>query len=300
MSEKIIFSTPASEYLAKEMAEISWIEKWKIAYEDFADWERELVILDPKRVRNKDVILVWATESDKSHFELIDLLSAFTQDFHARTVHAIIPYLGYSTAERSKTSNIVARWKYRVQTIFDTKPDMVTFLDLHAEWLKNFAWRNPVEHLSSEKLVIETLNEIKKQQELILISPDTGRWTWVKSIARATGLSYEVMTKVRTWIDTVEIARASSVVSWKVAVLFDDMIRTWWTLIKATNSLIDAWASEVFSIATHAVLPWESEQRLQNSALSKIIVTNSHPKSQEIISDKFVINSIARLLNESI
>jgi ribose-phosphate pyrophosphokinase len=170
----------------------------------------------------------------------------------------------------------------------------------------NVGGRNGIaEHLYSEPLVIEIINEMKADNlELILISPDAGRGKWVKSLADKTELPHDIMSKDRYGIDKVKLGSSSAKVKDKVAVIFDDMIRSGNTAIKAAEQIMDAGAKEVRMIASHAILPKtatvDAEKRMHESVISKVYITNSHSRSQTLTCSKFEVRSIAGLVADSI
>jgi ribose-phosphate pyrophosphokinase len=307
MNDKIIYSTQNTEYLSSEIAQLTNIPLGKIDWVQFEDEEFEIQICDRLAPLNKHVIIIGSAENLRYYADIADLASTFKQQYRAGMVDIILPYIGYSTAERSKpNTGICPRGIYRVQSLFDALPRKITFFDLHAEGLMNVGGRSGIaEHIYSESLVIEIINEMKKDNlELILVSPDAGRGKWVKSLADKTELPHDIMSKDRYGIDKVKLGSATAKVKDKVAVIFDDMIRSGNTAIKAAELVMEAGAKEVRMIASHAVLPKtntvDAEKRMHDSVISKIYVSNSHSRTQTITSPKFEVRSIANLLAGSI
>lgn len=307
MTDKIIYSTQNTEYLSAEIAQKLDIPFGKINWIQFEDEEFEIQVCDRLAPLNKHIIIVGSAENLRYYADLADLVSTFKQQYRASVVDMIVPYIGYSTAERSKpNSGICPRGIYRVQSLFDALPRKITFFDLHSEGIMNVGGRNGiVEHLYSESLVIDIINEIKQgNEELILISPDAGRGKWVKALADATMLPHDIMSKDRYGIDKVKLDGASVKVKNKIAVIFDDMIRSGSTAIKAAEQILDAGAKEVRLIASHAILPKtnlvDAEMRMHESVISKIYITNSHSRSQSLVSSKFEVRSIAGIIANSI
>lgn len=307
MIDKVIYSTQNTEYLSIEIAQILNIPFGKINWVQFEDEEFEIQICDRLVPINKHIIIIGSAENLRYYADLADLVSTFKQQYRANIVDVIVPYIGYSTAERSKpNSGICPRGIYRVQSLFDTLPRKITFFDLHADGIINVGGRNGIsDHIYSEPLVIQIINKIKQEnEELILVSPDAGRGKWVKALAYKTELPHDIMSKDRYGIDKVKLGSASSKVKDKVAIIFDDMIRSGNTAIKAAEQILDAGAKEVRMIASHAILPRtvtvDAELRMHESIISKIYVTNSHSRSQTLTSPKFEVRSIAAILANSI
>ncbi len=307
MIDKVIYSTQNTEYLSSEIAQILNIPFGKINWVQFEDEEFEIQICDRLAPINKHIIIIGSAENLRYYADLADLVSTFKQQYKANIVDVIVPYIGYSTAERSKpNSGICPRGIYRVQSLFDTMPRKITFFDLHADGIMNVGGRNGIsDHIYSEQLVIQIINKIKQEnKELILVSPDAGRGKWVKALAYKTELPHDIMSKDRYGIDKVKLGNASSKVKDKVAIIFDDMIRSGNTAIKAAEQILNAGAKEVRMIASHAILPKtltvDAEKRMHESVISKIYVTNSHSRSQTLTSPKFEVRSIAAILANSI
>lgn len=307
MSDKIIYSTQNTEYLSIEIAQKLNIPFGKINWVQFADEEYEIQVCDRLAPLNKHVIIIGSAENLRYYADIADLASMFKQQYRAKTVDIIVPYIGYSTAERSKpNTGICPRGVYRVQSLFDVMPRKITFFDLHADGIMNVGGRNGIaEHLYSEPLVIEIINEMKNDnQDLILVSPDAGRGKWVKSLADKTELPHDIMSKDRYATDKVALGSASGKVKGKVVVIFDDMIRSGSTAIQAAEQIMEAGAKEVRMIASHAILPKtatiDAEKRMHDSVISKIYITNSHSRTQTLTSPKFEVRSIASLLASSI
>lgn len=307
MPERIIYSTQNSEYLAKAISEKSHIPMGKIDWVDFEDGETEIQICDRLAPLKKHIIIVGSAENLRYYADLADLVSTFKQQYRATIVDLIVPYISYSTAERSKPhTGICPRGIYRVQSLFDVRPRKITFFDLHSEGIMNVGGRDGIaEHIYSEPMVIDIIEDLKKENlDLILISPDAGRGKWVKSLADQTKLPHDIMSKDRYDIDKVTVGSASIKVKNKVAIIFDDMIRTGGTAIKAADLILEAGAKEVRMIASHAILPKagkvDAEQKMHLSGISKIYVMNSHSRTQRITSPKFEIRCIGSLLARTI
>jgi len=154
--------------------------------------------------------------------------------------------------------------------------------------------------IQSKRLVDNIIDQLKINNDLIVISPDTGRSSWVQALAKNNQLLYEVLIKDRPDSDEVVVGSASSRLQNKTALIFDDMIRTGGTAIEAAKSCIEAGAIKVVMIATHAVLPEGAEKRINESSISEVHVTNTHSNSQKINSDKFTVHSIVGTIADEI
>ncbi len=301
----LIFATGQSEYLADGIAaHIPGSTRGEIKRTQFKDGEGRMIISNIGEIRGQRIMVVGSLLNDQEHAEMCDLLSAMRQTFGARTVHGVIPYLQYQTAERSpRGSGEVPRGIYRTQALFDTRPDLLTFFDLHAEGIKEVGGREGrSEHLYSEEVILAIIESIRQKGETVLVSPDEGRIKWVQALAERAELGSYWLTKSRAGADDVRATGQAPDLHGKHAVMFDDMIRTGNTAItQGERCKKEAGALSVNLIATHAVLPEQSEQRFNDSdAFDTVHVTNSHPRSQTIVSDKFTVHDISKLIADQL
>jgi ribose-phosphate pyrophosphokinase len=312
MRNPILFSTQSSAYLADQVANELGIERGKITINQFADGEDEHII-DEKSlegIHRRDAIMLGAVDNSYSYLELTDLITVLKEE-HARSVFAVVPYLGWSSQERRNHPGQATKGLNRVRGIYRHFPSHTSFFDLHHEGIKNVHdGRHSSDEISSEPLVASFIGENHDLSKVVLVAPDEGRGKWVSRLAKKLGTPHVVLTKTRFGVDQVRIdeiqGAIQSTLQGKIAILFDDMIRTGGTIIEGAKQCRKGNAAEVKVIATHAILPKnadpmkDAEQKLTDSVVDQVVVTDSHPRSQTIQSPKFRVLSTAKLFAEHI
>ncbi len=310
LEDHLIFSTKSYDKWASRLAELSGLECGEIKRKDFPDGEHYQRLLN--RVDGRNVILVSGTINDRETLELFDLANAIV-DGGASSLKILLPYYGYSTMERAVKKGEAVKAKYRARLLSNGIPrapmgNRFYMLDLHSEGLPQY-FENGVQtiHVYAKPVVFKASQELadrfKKNQnsdaenpDFVLASTDAGRMKWVESLARDLGIAPAFAYKKRLDDSTTLTLGVSGPVEGKFVVIYDDMIRTGSSLINAARAYMQAGASAVAAIATHAVLPADSLEKLQNTGLFKqIVVTDSHPRALELESAFLKVESSAEL-----
>ena len=214
----------------------------------------------------------------------------------AKSLTIVIPYFGYSTMERAvKPGEIVkAKTRARLLSSIPTCGRLkIVFMDLHSEGILHYIEGNiETEHLYSKEVIIKMCQEISsdsktlyyKNKNFVLASTDAGRAKWVESLANDMGVDCAIITKRRISGTDTEIAGINADVKGKNVVIYDDMIRTGGSLIKAGQAYKDAGALNVYAVATHGVLPDNSIFKLAKSGIFKAFATtDTHPRANILI-----------------
>ncbi len=299
MSEKenvILVANEASTELGIKLAERLWMPFTEMERKQFADGERYHAF--PESISGKDLVILGVTHDDSSHQELLDLISG-GRYLNAASINVIIPYLGYSTMERSKPNSLeIPKGITRTRQIFRARPNFVAFVDLHSEAvLHAHAGEIRTAHLWSDELVVK---EIKKSglRDYVLVSPDYGFSKRVARLASLLQCPHTAADKDRYDTDKTIVGQVSSVVKGKTAIICDDMIRTGGSIIQTAQRCLEAGAKEVVAHATHLVMADDSMEKFRGGLISKIIGSDTYPGRQS--DDLLDIYSVAPLLAEVI
>lgn len=313
-----IFCTSSYAPLALSLSKMSGLPLGQIERKDFPDAEHYLRIVTP--VEDREVVLLSGTVSDAETLELFDLANAIV-DGGAAFLQVIIPYFGYSTMERAVKDGEAVKAKYRARLLSNGVPrasfgNRFFMLDLHSDGIPEY-FENGAQtrHVYGKPIVMRVARELaakygglvvgSTQVEVqtataagafVFASTDAGRMKWVESLAKDLGVSPAFAYKERIdGASTVSLG-ISGPVSGKFVVIYDDMIRTGSSLLNAARAYLDAGATGIAVIATHAVLPGDSLQKIQSSGLIKeIVVTDSHPRSRELEGDFLKVECCAEL-----
>jgi ribose-phosphate pyrophosphokinase len=221
----------------------------------------------------------------------------------AKRITAVCPYYGYSRQDRKSKSRepITARM---VADFFDTSgADRIMSVDLHSGQIQGF-FDGPVDHLTAVPLLTNYLRENAPTADFVMVSPDTGRTKVAEQAARRAGDAVKVAAVYKRrstdQVNAVEALAVMGDVEGRMCVLMDDMIDTAGTLCAAADILVRNGAIDVWAVATHAVLSGPAIDRLKNSVISRVVVTDTIPLPPEKQIDKIETVSVARTFADAI
>ena len=295
-----VIANQASEVMGRKIAAELGLPFTSVTRKQFKDGEiyHQLPV---EQIDGKDVIVVGATHDDGAHQELLDLIDG-AQIWDAASVNAVVPYLGYSTMERAKPeSGEIPKGITRIRQLFRASPDHVTFVDLHSEAVLNAHCGDVrTKHIQTEKLVAEKIGEVVDEigadiNDVVLVSPDYGRSKWVSRIAGLLGISHTAADKDRFAHDQTMVGAVSSVVSGKIAIICDDMIRTGGSITQTAERCREAGATDVMLMATHLVLAGDARKKIADCGALKVIGADTYPgiDSDELVEVYSVAAAIA-------
>jgi ribose-phosphate pyrophosphokinase len=300
MTEPIIFSTPAYEYLANAIASAGGWELGELDRQTFPDGERYIRILtDPA---DRDVILVGGTCDDAATLDLYDLACGLVTE-GAYRVRMVMPFYGYSTMERAVRPGEVVTAKTRARLLSSipiaSRGTQVFLLDLHVASIAYYfeGGIRPI-HVYGKSLVMAAARRLGGD-DFVLACTDAGRAKWVESLANDLGVEVAFVYKRRTSATQTSVTGVSAQVAHKRVVIYDDMIRTGGSLINAAQAYRDAGAVAIDAIATHGLFPGESLERIRKTGLfGRIVTTDSHPRAVALENDFLHVESTAQLFVE--
>ena len=256
-------------------------------------------------VRGADVFIVQPTcgnprtgvNTNDSVMELLAIIDAAVGG-SAHRVIAVTPWYGYSRQDKKSaprepiTARIVAKCLEAVGV------DRVLTMDLHAGQVQGF-FHVPVDHMTAMPMLTQWFIDQEMTDELVIVSPDAGRVKTARNFARRVGTQWAVMEKERPAQAVAEIGYVVGDVQGKTAVLVDDMIATAGTLCAAAQTALDEGAARVISCATHGVFSGPAYERLENSAIERVVVTDTLPLRPNA-PDKITVLSTASTFADSI
>lgn len=304
-SEKtLLFSTQSYKSWAERLqASYAELEPGEIVHKDFPDGEHYQRVLTP--VNERDVVVVSGTISDRETVELFDLANAIVDGGAAR-IRILLPYFGYSTMERAIKDGEAVKAKYRARLLSNGIPrapmgNSIYMLDLHSEGIPQYFENGThTTHVYAKPIVMQSAIDLAKrygkQNSFVLASTDAGRMKWVESLAKDMAISPAFAYKERIDGSSTVTLGVSGPVQGKFVVIYDDMIRTGSSLINAARAYLNAGATGVAAVATHALLPHDSLQKIQDSGLfSQIIVSDSHPRARQLECEFLKVESCVEL-----
>lgn len=303
----IIFGTTAYDYLADAITGLSapprvdlesaGYERGRVELREFPDGERYYRL--QTSVENHDVILVGGTISDRDTLEIYDLSWAMVEA-GARSLTLVVPYFGYSTMERAVKSGEVVMAKSRAHMLSSIPSprggNRIVLFDLHSEGLPYYfdGVIRPV-HLYAKEIVIAAARELGGA-DFVFACTDAGRAKWVESLANDMGVDAAFVYKRRLDGRRTEVSGVSAQVRDKYVVIYDDMIRTGSSLLKAAAAYRDAGARGIAAITTHGLFPDDSLAKIQAAGLlDRIVCTDTHPRALQLQGSYLEVKSIARI-----
>ena len=293
----MIFSGSSNLPLVKEIAEHLNLPPGRIKLTEFSNGEIYVKFLES--VRGADVFVVQTiSEPVNKHFmELLIMVDALKRA-SAGAVTAVVPHYGYSRQDKKTTAREPITGKLIADLLTTAGIQRLVSMDLHAGQIQGF-FDMPVDHLTAVPILAGHFEE-KALGDLVVVSPDVGRVKVAKKYGDILGAPLAIMHKTRPQHNVAEHTHVIGDVEGKVALLIDDMIDTAGTICEGAKGLMERGAQEVYACATHAVFSGPAIERLENSPLKEIVVTNTIPLPDEKKIDKLTVLSIAPLFAHAI
>lgn len=296
--EMKIFSGSASVELTKRACAHLYEVVGEAVVGQFSDGEVKVQI--GENIRGKDVFIINSTAPDinRNLMELLILIDAAHRASAAR-VTAVLPYFGYARQDRKDRPRAPITAKLVANMIATAGADRVLCLDLHVEQIQGF-FDIPVDHLSGDVEFVRHLKETRPDN-LVIVSPDTGSVRRARAVANRLDAPLAIVDKRRPKENESEVMNIIGDVDGLDAIIFDDMIDTAGTLVKAAEAIKNAGATSVRACATHAVFSGEAISRINDSTLEEVIISDSIPLTEAgQASRKIKVITFAPLIAESI
>lgn len=293
----MVFTGNANRPLAEEIAQELGIDLGLADVSSFSDGE---IFLDIKEsVRGADVYIIQST-SAPVHDHLMELLIMIdaVRRASARRITAVMPYYGYARQERKTKSRDPISAKLVANLIVAAGARRVLAMDLHANAIQGF-FDIPVDHLPAASIIAEYIAK-KNYVNPIVVAPDLGGVTRARDLAYRIDSEIAIIDKRRPRANVAEIMNILGDIKGKTCIMMDDMIDTAGTITQGAQALMDKGAKSVIACCTHAILSGPAYERLENSVLSEVIVTNTIDIDEEKLLDKMTVLSVAPLLAKAI
>lgn len=292
-----IISGSASPKLADAICEHLGTKASPVLRERFSDGEIRIEI--GENVRGDDVFVVQPTCSPVNFhlMELCLMLDALKRASASR-VTAVVPYFGYARQDRKVVPRAPISAKMVADLLSTAGMQRLVTIDLHAGQIQGF-FNCPVDNLFAAPVLLDHLRD--KNEDFVIISPDAGGVERARAFAKRLGASLAIVDKRRDAPNQAKAMHIIGDVRDKVAVVVDDMIDTAGTMCAAANVIMDNGAKKVMACATHPVLSGPAIQRLEESAFSEVVVTDTIPLGETKANcSKIKQRSVASLLAKAI
>jgi ribose-phosphate pyrophosphokinase len=293
-----IFSGSASRELAERICRYLGVQLGGAKLGRFSDGEIYFQILE--NVRGADVFVVQPCSDpvDRHLLELLLMIDAFKRA-SAWRVTAVIPYYAYARQDRKDKPRVPISAKLVADLLETAGASRALTLDLHAPQIQGY-FNVPVDHLYASPVLVEYLKQ-RKLHNVTVVSPDAGGVERARAFAKKLDAPLAIVDKRRVDIDVSEVMHLIGEVRGAPALIIDDIIDTAGTIVKTAEALLKEGATEVYAACTHPVLSGPAVERLAQSAIKEVLVTDSVPLSEAAKKlSKIKVLSVADLLARGI
>lgn len=285
--------------LAKEIAQNLNIELANSEVKRFAD--NEIFVEIKENVRGEDIFVLQSTSfpANDNIMELLIVIDALRRA-SAKRITAVIPYFGYARQDRKAAPRTPISAKLVANLITSAGADRVLTVDLHAAQIQGF-FDIPLDNLYAAPLFVRHIKENFDVQNLVIVSPDVGGLVRARAVASKIGADLAIVDKRRPRAGISEVMNIIGDVEGKNCVIIDDIIDSGGTLCNAAKAIVDKGANSVSAYITHGVLSGKAVERIANSSLKNLVITNTIEPTEATLSTKNIkIIDIAGLLGMAI
>ncbi len=294
-----IFTGNANPELAAEIAQVLGVPLGEARVSRFSDGETFCEIRE--NVRGMDVYVVQPTCSpvNDNLMELLIMCDALRRA-SANGITAVIPYYGYARQDRKVAPRTPITSKLVADVLVAAGVTRVVCVDLHAGQIQGF-FNIPFDHLYAMPVFLNDYLRPKFDQNAVFVSPDAGGVERTRGFSRRLGAHLAIIDKRRERANVSEVMHLIGEVRDRDCIIVDDMIDTAGTLCNAAKTVMESGARRVVACATHGVFSGPAVQRIEQSVLEEVVVTNSQPLSAEARAcGKIRVLSLGTLLGEAL
>lgn len=294
-----LYSLSSNLPLAEKIASYLGTELGDLEVNKFSDGE--IAISIEESVRGDHVFIVQSTSYPTNDYlmELLIMIDALRRA-SAKTITAVIPYYGYARQDRKAQPREPITAKLVANLLTTAGADRVVALDLHAAQIQGF-FDIPVDHLLGAPLLASWFLDRKLSgSDVVVVSPDHGGATRARRLAEFLDSPIAIVDKRRPKPNVSEVMNIIGDVKGKKAIIIDDMIDTAGTITNAAQALIDAGATEVYACGTHGIFSQPAIERIEDSVIKTMVVTDSIYLPEEKRLDKIELISVSELIGQAI
>ena len=273
-SDLVVFAGNSNPLLAREICDYLEMPVGKCEVGKFSDGEIQIEI--GENVRGRDVFLVQSTSTPVNDhlMELLIMIDA-ARRASAASITAVVPYFGYARQDRKVAPRVPITARLVADLITSAGADRFVSMDLHAGQIQGF-FDMPSDHLYASPVLLELMRKrFPDASDVVVVSPDAGGVERARAFAKRLGCALAIIDKRRAKANVAEIMNLIGDVRGKTAVMLDDMVDTAGTLAQGAKAIMDNGAKKVLAVAVHPVLSGPAIQRLNDSVIEELVVTNT-------------------------
>ncbi len=269
-----IFTGNANPALAQLICNHLNTDLGKLRVERFADGEVDVQLLESVRAHDCYIIQPTCPPVNENLMELLIMIDTFKRA-SAGKITAVVPYFGYARADRKSSPRVPITAKLASNLITEAGADRIMTLDLHAGQIQGF-FDIPVDHLRARKVFLDYFSGFDRNN-LVVVSPDVGGVERARKFAARMDAGLVIIDKRRPKANEAVVYNVIGDVEGKTAIIFDDIVDTAGTLTTVAQTIKDRGAKEVYAASTHGLLSRNAVERINNSAIKKLVITDSLP-----------------------
>lgn len=292
-----ILTGNANPELAREIAAHIGVELGNVYVGHFNNGETQVMI--DESVRGKDVFIIQPTcqPVNDNLMELLIMVDACKRA-SAKNITAVVPYYAYARQDRKTRGREPISAKLVANLMTTAGVNRVVTVDLHAGQIQGF-FDIPVDHLAAAPILADHISK-KNLEDLVVVSPDLGGVTRARKLADRLQAPIAIIEKRRPMPGVAEVMNLIGTVDQKTAIIIDDIVDTAGSLVEGARALEKMGAKAVYACCSHAILSDPAVERINQSVIRELIITNSIPLPEDKKSDKIVSLSIAEALGDAI
>ncbi|MEQ8325053.1 MAG: ribose-phosphate pyrophosphokinase [Vicingaceae bacterium] len=284
-----IFAGSASQDLAERIASKYGVSLGEVTLNRFSDGEIQPSF--EETVRGSDIFIIQSTfQPTENLFELLLMVDA-AKRASAKSIVAVLPYFGFARQDRKDKPRVSIGSKLVANLLSAAGVDRIMTMDLHADQIQGF-FEVPVDHLYASSIFVPYIKELNLDN-LVMAAPDTGGSKRANAYAKFFDSEMAICYKQRKQANEVHNMTLIGEVEGRNVILLDDMIDTGGTLCMAADLMLEKGATSVRAVCTHAILSGNAYEKIENSGLESLIVTDTIP--QKRTSPKIQVLTVADL-----
>lgn len=294
-----VFAGNSNKELADAIARYIGVPMGAVVCSAFSDGEIQVEFKE--NVRGMDVFVIQSTCNpvNDNLMELLVMIDALKRASTSR-ITAVLPYFGYARQDRKVASRAPITAKLVADLITKAGADRVLTMELHAGQIQGF-FNIPVDNLYASPLMAEFIKREHQGNQITVVSPDAGGVERARDFAKRLGCNLAIIDKRRSKPNEAQVMHVIGEVTDRNVIIVDDMVDTAGTLVKGAEALQKAGAGSIYACCTHAVLSGDAMERINNSPIEKLYVTDSIPTTDKLARcPKLHVESVAPLLGEGI
>ncbi len=292
-----LFSCNANRPLAEKIAQHLKIKLGDINVEHFADGEVNVQVLESVRGADCYIIQPTCTPVNENLMELLIAIDAMRRASAGR-ITAVVPYYGYARADRKSNPRVPITAKLVSNLITEAGADRVMAMDLHAGQIQGF-FDIPVDHLRARSVFLEYFLK-NKPENLVVVSPDVGGVERARKFAARMDAGLVIVDKRRPKANEAVVYNIIGDVKDKTVIIVDDIVDTAGTLTVVASKIKEAGAKKIYAVCTHGVLSRDGVEKVENSPIEKLFITDTLPEENRKHSDKIQVLTISHILADAI